>query len=91
MKTKGTLLRKARFLWSPHTRQYYSSEGMSLCVTAANWADAASPIYMVWVEAGEPTPTRDDEWRITPYQVADARHSRRRALDIVREWSRCNA
>jgi hypothetical protein len=44
----------------------------------ADFSQAAAPICYRWED--------DDEWRGTPYQVADAGHDRAVALALVIEW-----
>lgn len=44
----------------------------------ADFSQAAAPLVYRWDD--------DEEWRGTPYQVADAGHDRAAALALVIEW-----
>ena len=62
-------------------------DGMTLWVSA-DWAQAASGIWMAWTERGEREPADDSgKWRATPFQVADVGHNYRKALKMCRDWT----
>lgn len=46
----------------------------------ADFAQASSPIMVRF--------DRDDDWRSTPFQVADAKHNPAEAVRLVKNWTR---
>ncbi len=49
----------------------------------ADWTQSA---YSIWWQATDEDPEDESTWHSTPYQVADARHNRDSALELVSSW-----
>ena len=50
---------------------------------SADWEQSASQI---WWQDLDDDPSDAETWHGTPYQVADAGHNVKRALELVRGW-----
>ena len=52
----------------------------------ANFSQASDSIKFAWGREA----VDEERWSGSPYQVADARHSRRAAAKLIRNWNRSN-
>jgi len=60
-------------------------DGQYLTVSA-DFAQASSPLWGCWHETKAVPPASDEKWFQSPYQVADARHRRDQAIELLKNY-----